>query len=105
MVIPLFRDTCGYLDVPTRPLLAESRRSINCRTKPMDQQDFSQMRSNTPRKRKRRGVAAASSFEQRGIAVDYLPIDFWNARSIFSLFASQQACAALAACMAWLAAL
>ena len=38
-------------------------------------------------------------------SVDYLPIDFLNARSIFSLVASQQDCEACAAWRAWLAVL
>jgi hypothetical protein len=58
--------------------------------------------SRSSKKTPRRAAASPSNCN---IAERCPPIDFWNARSIFSLFASQQACAALAAWPAWLAVL
>jgi hypothetical protein len=57
------------------------------------------------RKRKRRGGPRRFRFASRRMTGDYLPIERLNARSIFSLVASQQDCEACAACMAWLAVL
>ena len=60
----------------------------------------------TRRKRKRRGKPRRLHLARCEIeSGDYLPIDFLNARSIFSFVASQQDCEPCAACRAWLAVL
>ena len=71
---------CPYLSA--RPLRRADDRARDRRPGPDERQ------KKTPRQ------AAASSFARCEIeSGDYLPIDFWNARSIFSFVASQQACA------------